>query len=147
MADAGKRQDEDAENEKVAPDDQVILDGSNSYDPDGIMSYEWTQIEGQTVTITDAGSVTASFIAPTPEEEEDGEETVNALTFRLKVTDPHGFYDTDEITIEIEEAEERALLEESSGCFISVIRSKKTTEILLKCLRDLCVLCGKKNNN
>lgn len=43
----------------------VVLDGSDSYDPDNDpLTYLWTQTAGPTVTIHDATSPTASFTAP-----------------------------------------------------------------------------------
>jgi hypothetical protein len=43
----------------------VVLDGSDSYDPDNDpLTYQWTQIAGPVVTIHDATSQTASFTAP-----------------------------------------------------------------------------------
>lgn len=44
----------------------VSLDGSNSYDPDGdaVASYQWVQLSGTAVVLSDAASVMPSFTAP-----------------------------------------------------------------------------------
>ncbi|MBF0225937.1 MAG: hypothetical protein HQK76_10820 [Desulfobacterales bacterium] len=77
----------------------VILDGSNSSDPDdGIASYLWTQknapwpINTTPVTILNAGSAKASFIAP---------DTSETLTFILTVTDFSGLSSSDTASIEV----------------------------------------------
>jgi len=119
MADAG-------EDQTAGPDERVTLDGSGTYDPNDILTCQWTQVEGKGVTLANAGGKTASFIAPEPEEEtegEDGEETPNTLTFRLTVTDAGGFYDTDEVTVTLGEGDTKAELMKSSGCFISILNN------------------------
>jgi len=65
--------------------DTVILDGSNSTDPDdGVASYLWTQTAGPAVTLSDPAAAQTTFSAP----------VVGAggasLTFRLRVTDGFG---------------------------------------------------------
>ncbi len=74
--------------------DQVILDGSASYDPDNdIRRYFWEQVSGTSVTLTNAQSVKASFLAPNvigdPE----------TLTFRLTVEDIPGESSIDTVNI------------------------------------------------
>jgi hypothetical protein len=64
--------------------DPVILDGSNSSDPDGIndiVSYLWTQSDGPAVTLSDPTAVQPAFTAP-----DVGIGGVS-LTFQLTVTD------------------------------------------------------------
>jgi hypothetical protein len=111
MADAGEDQ------EAVKPDDIVTLNGSLTYDPDNIMSYKWIQTEGQTVTIHNAISASATFIAPSPKEADKGE---GILKFKLTVTDTKGFYDTDEVTVKIKASGGDIKRQISSGCFISL---------------------------
>jgi len=76
----------------------VILNGSNSYDPDvgDNISYQWEQIGGSpTVTLTGANTAQASFTAP----------NVGAggasLTFKLTVTDSGGLKDTDDAIVNV----------------------------------------------
>ena len=62
----------------------VILDGSSSTDSDGtITSYAWTQVSGSPVTLNDAGTSQASFLAPNSTEDQ-------TLVFQLVVTDNQG---------------------------------------------------------
>jgi hypothetical protein len=93
----------------------VILNASGTFDPDDILTYEWQQTEGETVNLMNAGSVSASFIAPYPEDTD--------FKFTLTVTDGQGFYDTDEITITVNPEKADATLRTSSGCFIAVSSS------------------------
>ncbi len=80
--------------------DTVILDGSNSTDPDngegsGIVSWAWRQTDGTGVTISNAGGKQARFTAPAVSAS--GE----SLTFELKVTDTGGLSGTDNITVNV----------------------------------------------
>ncbi len=73
---------------------QVNLSGTGT-DSDGtIASYSWSQVDGESVTLSDSGEASASFDAPI---------TTSQLTlnFRLTVTDDDGATDTDDITIQI----------------------------------------------
>jgi L-fucose isomerase-like protein len=70
-------------NQTVNENSPVTLTGSGS-DADGsVASYSWTQIAGPSVTLTGAGSPTATFTAPAA-----ASDTV--LSFRLTVTDNLG---------------------------------------------------------
>ncbi len=63
----------------------VTLDGSGSTDPDdGIAQYEWEQISGPTVLLTNADTIQAFFTTP------DVGPAGAALTFELTVTDNGG---------------------------------------------------------
>lgn len=69
---------------------QATLDGSGSYDPDGsIAAYEWVQIGGESVTLTDADTVSPAFTL-----------TQNGTyTFRLQVTDNDNYYAYDQVAV------------------------------------------------
>jgi uncharacterized repeat protein (TIGR01451 family) len=75
----------------------VTLDGSASYDPDAtIASYQWQQVSGHPVTLSNASSAAASFampkgISPVP----------NELVFRLTVTDNEGGIASDTVKITV----------------------------------------------
>lgn len=88
VADAG-------ENQTVQINTTVILDGSGSSDADGDpLEYEWvsnTVPVGAVVTINDADQEKATF---TPE-------VAGFYSFRLKVTDPSGKTDTDNIDVTV----------------------------------------------
>lgn len=73
----------------------VTLDGSASRDADGqVVSFAWTQIEGNAVTLDGANTATASFIAPNAAEE-------TLLTFRLTVTDDRGATASDTVVVTV----------------------------------------------
>lgn len=75
----------------------VTLDGRASYDPDGaIASYEWRQLSGYPVPLSNASSAQASIsiprgISPLP----------NALVFELSVTDNAGSATSDTVTVTV----------------------------------------------
>ncbi len=87
----------------LAGDDQtvhegstVILDGSESTDPDdGIAFYLWTQSDGPSISLSDETSVQSTFTAP--DVGPDGE----ALTFELTVTDNGGLQATDTCIVNV----------------------------------------------
>jgi alpha-tubulin suppressor-like RCC1 family protein len=69
----------------VAEGISVILDGSNSTDPDdGIAAYEWKQLSGPSVVLMNANTMQATFTTP------DVSPSGAALTFELTVTDNGG---------------------------------------------------------
>lgn len=74
--------------------DIVTLDGSKSADTDdGIVSYEWFQIKGQKVSLSDSAATKPTFIAP--EVDAEGEQ----LYFQLKVLDKAGLQSTDDCVV------------------------------------------------
>jgi len=74
----------------------VVLNGSNSTDPDdGIASYQWTQTGGPSITLSDAGGIQPTFIAP-----DVGPEGA-ALTFELMVIDYSGSQSTDMCVVNV----------------------------------------------
>ena len=69
----------------VAPRSNVIL-SSSSYDPDGqIVRYQWRQVAGPAVTLANAGTSSASFVAPNTKPG-----SPLTLEFELTVTDNDG---------------------------------------------------------
>jgi len=75
---------------KVNERDTVTLNGSNSFDPDdGIYSYQWYQIAGPPVTLSDSTIVQPTFTAP--DVGLDG----TSLAFQLAVTDYSRLHSTD----------------------------------------------------
>lgn len=67
---------------------QVTLNGNQSNDPDGdVLTYQWTQTSGQTVTLSNASTAIASFTAPTVSSDA-------MLQFQLSVSDPNGLSDS-----------------------------------------------------
>ena len=86
VADAG-------DNQGVSPGVTVTLDGSSSYDPNGsIIAYEWTQLSGTAVTLSDEEAAITTFTSP----DLDG-----SLTFKLSVFDNDFNEATDEVVITI----------------------------------------------
>jgi hypothetical protein len=76
--------------------DTVLLDGSNSSDPDdGIATYEWTQTGGTPVTLSSTAAVQPTFIAPNV-----GPGGAS-LTFHLTVTDNAGLKSTDTCIVNV----------------------------------------------
>jgi mono/diheme cytochrome c family protein len=74
--------------------DTVTLSGSGT-DSDGtIASYSWSQTTGQTVTLSNADTANASFVAPQFE-------AITDLTFTLTVTDNEAATDTDSAIISV----------------------------------------------
>jgi hypothetical protein len=74
----------------------VILHGSNSYDPDdGIKSYQWEQIGGPVVTLSEPTIEQPTFAAP--EVSADGV----SLTFQLTVKDVAGLQSSDTTIVNV----------------------------------------------
>ena len=79
----------------VSEGDTVTLNGSQSSDPDdAVVRYEWTQLSGPSVTLSDDNAVTPTFVA--------GPVSGNAtVVFQLTVYDSGDDSDTDTVTISI----------------------------------------------
>ena len=88
-ADAGPDQ-------NVEEETTVTLDGSNSFDPDdGIESYRWKQIAGQSVTLSNPQAAKPTFLAPNV-----GPDGVS-FTFELTVTDVGGLRSSDTVIVNV----------------------------------------------
>jgi rhodanese-related sulfurtransferase len=84
------------EDQEVIKGSTVVLDGSESSDPDdGIASYAWSQTgQGPTVELSGNTTQNPEFTAPDVEEE-------TVLTFELTVADSAGNEDTDQVGISV----------------------------------------------
>jgi hypothetical protein len=84
------------DDQSFSEDNEVILSGSGS-DADGtIVSYQWQQVEGTSVTIEDKDKQTAYFIAPNTS-------LTIRLTFQLTVTDDHAASHSDTTIITVDQ--------------------------------------------
>ena len=76
----------------------VTLDGSGSSDPDGdTLRYRWNQYSGERVVLSSRDVADPTFTAP------EGLTADAVLSFRLLVTDPGGHFDSDTVTITVEQ--------------------------------------------
>ncbi len=83
------------DDQAVLPGDTVSLDGSASYDPDGdALVYQWVQVAGPLVALSDDTSAQPSFIAPAVTDTEN-------LVFELTVTDGALDSQPDSVTITV----------------------------------------------
>ncbi len=82
---------------QTATEGEVItLDGSGSSDPDdGISGYEWSQLTGPAVSLSDPTALQPNFTAP------DVDAGGASLTFELIVTDNGGLKNADRVTINV----------------------------------------------
>jgi hypothetical protein len=82
--------------QEVEENSTVTLDGTASYDTDGeIVSYSWTQVAGDNVTLFEADTDTPTFTTPAV-----GSEGAT-LTFELTVTDNDGLTSNNTDTVDI----------------------------------------------
>ena len=83
------------DDQSVAAGVEVTLDGSASSDQDGtIASYAWTQLLGDTVSLSSASASQPTFDAPETN-------AAQTLRFRLTVTDNDGDTDTDTVDVDV----------------------------------------------
>jgi hypothetical protein len=93
----------------------VTLDGSNSSDPDdGIASYQWKQVAGQSVTFSDPTDNQPTFEAPSFDDSGD-----KSLIFELIVTDEGGLQSSDSTTVSVSNFEKDNPGASGGGCFIT----------------------------
>ena len=85
----------------------VMLDGSGSSDPDDDpLRFRWNQLSGQSVVLSSQNVVNPTFTAP------EGLTADEVLSFRLLVTDPSGRFDSDTVTITVEQGTSPPLTED-----------------------------------
>jgi hypothetical protein len=82
-------------NRTVSPAEIVELDGSHSSSVDSIVSYNWRQVSGTPVVLSDASSVQPTFVAP------GATSARESLLFELAVTDQAGLRSRDTCIIDI----------------------------------------------
>jgi len=83
-------------NQTVVEGKTVTLDGSKSSDPDGdTISYQWTQIGGTLVTLSDPTAAKPTFVTPVVSP------GGMILTFVLAVKDNGGLQDSDEVSVTV----------------------------------------------
>jgi hypothetical protein len=107
---------------ETAVDLSVTLDGSSSYDPDGIGEFAWEQVDGPAVTIRNADEAVASFIAPSGGG--DGE----LLIFRLTMNTGSAVTDSDEASVTVVPDEAVPIVETGGGCFVQSAGSRFTSD-------------------
>ena len=92
----------------------VSLDGSNSFDPDdGIKSYRWKQVAGESVTFSDPTDDQPTFEAPSFNDSGD-----QPLIIELIVTDDGGLQSSDSTTVSVSNFEKDNPGTSGGGCFI-----------------------------
>lgn len=73
--------------------DEVELDGSSSFDPEGVIaSFRWVQTEGVRVMLDDPSAPTPRFLSPP---------RASTLRFELEVADELGATDLDEVEVRV----------------------------------------------
>ena len=91
--------------------DTVILNGSNSSDPDdGIASYQWNQMTGIEIVLSDTKAVCPTFTAP--DVEGSGGQF---LTFQLTVTDFGGLASTDTCIVAVNNMDSDSSMRVTAG--------------------------------
>jgi hypothetical protein len=77
---------------------RVALDGSDSHDPENQpLSYMWTQISGESITLSSSSSMSPSFTSPIVKNNE-----IKILTFEFKVYDDNGRESTDVVVVTVD---------------------------------------------
>lgn len=83
------------DDQQVAAGEEVVLDGSTSWDPEGnIRSYRWKQLSGTTVHLDNPKSAVTGFVATRSKK-------ATKLRFRLTVADEEGLKATDTCDIDV----------------------------------------------
>ena len=125
-------------NRTVEQESEMALDGSGSYDPDpgDTLTYQWIQIAGPTVTLSDAGAAQPSFTVPAVDDEP------VELTFQLTATDGDGLQSVDEVTVTVEPCScTDDDCDADAGCFISGLHGNMNIDKSVV-LRIIVVMAG-----
>lgn len=89
----------DAGEDRIVDENKTIsLDGSGSHDPENQpLTYTWTQLSGESVSLNNVNSITPNFTSPTVVNGQ-----IKILTFELVVSDDNGRSDSDTVTITVD---------------------------------------------
>jgi len=105
--------------QESAADNAVTLDGTGSYDPEGIARYQWRQTDGLAVNLENADQATATFIAPS------GGDDGKTLEFALTVSTDDTFSHSDTVSVTVTPDEALSTVDVDS-CFIQSAVSQYT---------------------
>ncbi|MBU1308067.1 MAG: choice-of-anchor B family protein [Gammaproteobacteria bacterium] len=94
------------ENRQVNAGQTVTLSAAANDAEGDTISYQWQQISGPAVTLQNAASASASFVAPA---------TSSSLTFRVTATDNRGASSSDDISIAVVAAGQNNAVNSGSG--------------------------------
>ena len=109
------------EDQKSAVNTEVKLDGSKSSDEDGkLASYKWEQTDGPKVDFK-ADEQTASFDVPESAEN-------SKLAFKLTVVDDKGASDSDDVTVEVETAQDNTAQDNTNTAQDNTAQSETAQE-------------------
>jgi len=106
----------DAGPDQTVPEKSTVtLNGLNSSDPDdGVVSYQWKQVAGQSVFLSDPTDDQPIFEAPSFNDSGD-----KPLIFELLVTDDGGLQSSDSTTVSVSNFEKDNPGASGGGCFIT----------------------------
>lgn len=108
----------------AAEGDAIVLDGSQSSDPDGdSLAYAWSQTAGTAVALSDPAAATAYATAPAPA---GGAED---LVFELTVTDPDGLAATASVTVHVGAAASVEISPTTVGLIDDAVAAGTLTEV------------------
>lgn len=108
----------------VRENDSVVLDARASFDKDGDeLSYQWVQLSGPSVTLSNTHSTQPSFVTPEVD-------ATTSLVFELQVSDAKQEVKTDSVTITVLD---RALDQQKKQLMVhpvNVVLTAQTDEVL-----------------
>ncbi|MBC2714014.1 MAG: hypothetical protein HF978_01785 [Desulfobacteraceae bacterium] len=119
---------------ETAADNSVTLDGSDSYDPDGIATYHWQQIDGPVVDLKNADQAIATFVAPL------GGVDGAILQFQLTVSTDDTFSHSDGVNVTVSPDEDLPIVD-VGGCFLQSATSNHMNDSFFGELIAMIFLC------